>query len=304
MKWDEFKKGRNMVFAGGCPRSGTTLLQRVVGAHPTVFSDQEFQFLPSHVLDLREVMADSIRAGNIDRIVDQDTLNDALRNFVATIFFKKLCDTGKSVFCEKTPSNALVLPELLKLFPEARFILILRDPRDIVNSFKGVRQRYLSKSIRPPRFVRSVAASVAEINAYFEHGIAAARSDSRILIVHYEDLVNEPDATVRRICDHTGLTFKPEMLELDNRGANVPARKNELWYSKAALSSGIRKDGVITKDRLLSDMEERLVTLYTHDGPELARYGLQQRAPDMTERLAWRLSKLGRHGAFMPRRRA
>jgi len=293
-----------MIFAGGCPRSGTTLLQRVIGAHADVFSDQEFQFLPSHIVQLRQTMAASIDAGNIDRIVDHDGLNDAFRDFLASIFHKKLSETKATYFCEKTPSNALVIPEILRLFPAATFVLILRDPRDVVNSFKGVRQRYLSKSLRPPRFVRSVAASVEELNKYLYESLKAARTDSRVLTVYYEDLVENPEVTVRKICDHTGLTFTPDMLNLDDRGANVPSRKSGLWYPKQALSSGIRKEGVITNQNLLTETEKALVELYTPDFPELERYRLETRPPRLSERMFWQASQFKKLGALLPRNRA
>lgn len=302
--WETFRRGHNMIFAGGCPRSGTTLLQRVIGAHPEVFSDQEFQILPSHLIGLRQALTGNIRSGNIDRIVDNETVDDALRNFVATIFYKKLTETGNRVFCEKTPSNALIIPELFELFPESRFILILRNPRDIVNSFKGVRQRYLSQSLRPPRFVRSVATSVEEVNRYFNESIKAARSDSRVLTIYYEDLVGTPEIMIRKICDHTGLSFTQEMLELDNCNSTVPAKKNELWYTKQALSAGIRKKGVVTQDDLLTEKEKRLVSLYSRSLPELERYNLQPRKPTVLERLYWKISEVEKHGIFLPRRRA
>lgn len=293
-----------MIFAGGCPRSGTTLLQRVIGAHPDVTSDQEFQFLPSHILPLRQTMMASIDAGNVNRIVDHDGLDDAFRNFVASIFEKKISESNATYFCEKTPSNALRVPELLELFPDATFILILRDPRDVVNSFKGVRQRYLSKSLRPPRFVRSAAASIEELNRYLSASLDAAKSDSRVLIVHYEDLVETPEKTVRKICEHTGLTFTPEMLELDDRGARVPAWKSELWYSKQALTSGIRKKGVVTNQNLLTETEKALVELYTLDFAELERYALKTRAPRLLERLNWNISRFKKLGVLLPRNRA
>lgn len=302
--WNGFKRGQNMIFAGGCPRSGTTLLQRVIGAHPDVFSDQEFQFLPSHILQLRQTMSESIEAGNIDRIVDDDSLDDAFRNFVASIFRKKLSENGATHFCEKTPSNALAIPELLTLFPDATFVLILRNPRDVVNSFKGVRQRYLSQSLRPPRFVRSTAASIEELNKYLSASLESARSDSRVLTIHYEDLVETPEDTVRKICDHTGLTFTRDMLDLDDRGANVPSRKKELWYSKQALNSGIRKKGVVTARNLLNETEKALVALYTLDFPELERYDLDPRAPGLLERLHWRISQFKKLGILLPRNRA
>ncbi|MEO1139914.1 MAG: sulfotransferase, partial [Pseudomonadota bacterium] len=58
---DKLKNGRGMIFVGGPPRSGTTLLQRIMGAHQDVFAGPEFDFIPTHVFELRKKMLRSIR---------------------------------------------------------------------------------------------------------------------------------------------------------------------------------------------------------------------------------------------------
>ncbi|WP_126136743.1 sulfotransferase family protein [Tritonibacter mobilis] len=294
--------GENLIFCGGCPRSGTTLLQRILGSHSAVFSEQEFQYIPSHIIPMMEAVSEGISNHNVDRIIDHETLDDACRAFLNEVFQRKLKDTGKRVFCEKTPANALFIPQILKIFPKATFVLILRDPRDVANSFKGVRNRYLQKSVRPPRFVRTVATSVNEINRYLDISLAAQRENSRVLTIYYEDLVADPAREVSRICDHTGLNFEPNMLEIQKSTANIPAHKSELWYSKEALSAGINKSGVVTGGQLLSEREKNLVALFTNKHPELERYNLPKRAPSMFERLHREFNKLRQHSPFLPRK--
>jgi hypothetical protein len=91
--------GAGIVFVGGAPRSGTTLMQRILGSHDDVFAGPEFDFIPIQILGLRKRMLRSIKSGRIDAIVDEDTLDQAIHNFLFTIFEQRLKETGKSVFC-------------------------------------------------------------------------------------------------------------------------------------------------------------------------------------------------------------
>nr|WP_170538871.1 sulfotransferase [Ruegeria arenilitoris] len=289
---DESKLGSNYIFCGGCPRSGTTLLQRIIGNHSTVFSEQEFQYIPSHLVPFRRAISDGISQHNVDRIVDHSSLDEACRAFVNTVFKTKLEEVGKQVFCEKTPANALFIPEILEMFPKATFVLIIRDPRDVVNSFRGVRNRYLSKNLEPPKFVRSIARSVRELNRYLDSSIVAQRDDPRVLIVYYEDLVANPEKEVRKICAHTKLQFEMKMLDIKQSTAKIPAQKSELWYSREGLSAAISKSGVVTGKQLLSESEKSLVSLFTNRYPELERYALPNRPPSMIEKLQFKATKI------------
>lgn len=297
--------GNGVVFIGGAPRSGTTLMQRIMGCHSEVFAGPEFDFAPTHITRLRDDMRRSIQSGRISKIVDEETLDKAFQSFLCSMFSERLKRNQKSVFCEKTPANALAFEQIGKILPEARFMMMVRDPRDIVNSMKSVRDRFVASGKRPPRFVRSVAASVEEINRFYEAGLAAAKNDSRVLPVYYEDLVEEPEQEVRRICDHVGLAFQQQMVELDSKSYQAPrAETNSAWYSKAQLEQPIQKGGVVAGKFLLTKREVTLVERFMIDNPTLSRYGLRPGSPSLYERLSWALSLCGKAGVFLPRRRS
>ncbi|MEO1139207.1 MAG: sulfotransferase, partial [Pseudomonadota bacterium] len=267
---------------------------------PPVF---EFDFIPTHVFELRKKMLRSIRTGRIDAIVDEHALDQAFQSFVATIFQDRLKQSGRSVFCEKTPANALAFADLVKVFPDARHIMMVRDPRDVVNSMKSVRDKFIAKGERPPRLVRSVAASVQEINRYYQAGLSAAEQSEKVLLVYYEDLVSNPAQEIRRICDHTGLTYQPEMQNIEQQTFASSSVSDENWYSQDELRKPIQSSGVVSKTFSLSPTAVALVEHFTLEMPALARYGLHPRNPTLKETIWWYASLAQKAGLFLPRRR-
>lgn len=296
-----FSKGKGMIFVGGSPRSGTTLMQRILGSHSSVYAGPEFDFVPTHILPLRKSMIDAVQSGRISPIVDEEVLDRAFQSMMGTIFEEKLKATQKSVFCEKTPANALVLSELEQLLPEARFIMMIRDPRKIVNSMRSVRDKFLAKGKRPPRFVRSVAGSVQEVNRYHAAALLAAQASSKIMIVHYEDIIQNPQLVVEAVCKHVGLAFEPGMVEIEKTEFVSPTNNSGEFYTDAQLKGPIGGSQRVTQNNLLSDREERLVELYTQSWPELDRYQMSLDTPGVADRLAWEQSRIARHGVFLPR---
>ncbi len=288
----KLKNGRGMIFVGGAPRSGTTLMQRVMSAHDDVFAGPEFDFIPSIVVGLRDSMLRSIRSGRINAIVDEDTVDKAIQNFVCTMFEERLTKSGKSFFCEKTPANATVFPELEKIFPDARHIMMVRDPRDIVNSMKTVRERFLAKGEKPPRFTRSIAASVQIINEYYGSGLIAAEKSDKVLLVYYEDLVSNPEREIRRVCDHAGLSYQSGMLDIEDKVLADSDLGGEHFYSYESLRQPIQTSGVVSKTFLLSAEDVALVERFTTEIAALDRYELQPQSPTLPEKLKWYASVL------------
>lgn len=294
--------GQNIIFVGGCPRSGTTLLQRMIGAHPAIFSMQEFQFMPHDIVGLRERMHQAIDIGNIDKIATKDSVDAGIRSLVQEIFDRSLSEHRKEKFCEKTPDNALRSKEILEIFPKSKVVLIVRDPREVVNSMKSVRNRYLKRGIRPPRYIRSVAQSIIEINKYFEKIFSANKEDERILLVLYENLVEESEKEAKRICHHIGVDYCDAMIEIGQTSSTYN-NADGLWYTKGAMTSQIKKGGVITGKNLLSRRDIRMIEKFVHTYDDISHYNLQCHSPTVIDKVRFQVSALGKLGIFMPKRK-
>ena len=102
---------------------------------------------------------------------------------------------------DKTPFNTLRLKWILKLYPDAKFIYVLRDPRAVASSFRksGINTSLVESSLRWK----------ASIEA-FEN--IEKLSKTNLLLLKYEDLVKDPENTIRKTCSFLSVDFQENML--------------------------------------------------------------------------------------------
>ena len=122
---------------------------------------------------------------------------------------------------------------LIELFPEARCIFVLRDPRAVVASMLAVGERAAARGIRAQPFTRSLRAAMRYVSHCLEAAFAAAAAHpGGILTVRYEALVTDPEAETRRICGFLGLDWDAAMLR-PGAGEHLgmkAATAGNLWY--------------------------------------------------------------------------
>jgi len=276
---------RKIIFVGGVHRSGTTLVQRIMGTHSEVFAGREFDFTKD-IVALRSRLLAGYDSGRIADLVTPADIDRAVEGFTTALFDRALKDAGKPILCEKTPSNALVMAELCDSIPEAYCLLVLRDPRAIAASMKTVAGKYFAAGLRPPPFCASVAASIKDINETWRPGFEAMEGRDRIKIVYYEDLVSDPETVIKGICRFAGLSYEPAMVQprpLDDRQTHV---SDQFWYTQTELARPITAGKRDDYKVVLSDMEIALIERYVLRHPMVARYELGGGSATLSERLA------------------
>ncbi len=123
------------AFLGGHPRSGTTLLEQILGAHPQVLAFDEPDAFAQEITSQLAVMGTA--AGNSFRTLDGLSAGglDDMRQRYALSLLREVDDAGTaSILLDKNPSPTSSLPIWLRVFPELKVIIALRDPRDVVIS--------------------------------------------------------------------------------------------------------------------------------------------------------------------------
>lgn len=226
--------GANLIFVGGVPRSGTTLVQNMLDSHPEVTGGPEFLHLPD-IIGLRDRLNKSVARGHINFYCSSAQVDARLARLIEDFLLPVLAKSDAKYLSEKTPENVLVFRELLDLFPKARFLFVIRDPRAVVASMIKVKQKHLQKHERPPAFLRSVWANIAYIKKCNGAGFSALQSvPERVLPVVYEDLVRDPEAGTRRISEFLGIPWSEKMLkpgDVEHKGEKaITANSGELWY--------------------------------------------------------------------------
>lgn len=185
------------IFVVGFPRSGTTLLEQMLDAHPGIRSMDEQPFIQDveQELNLRGV------SGNrLDDLSETDlkTLRDFYWHRVSSVVSLK---TGERIV-DKNPLNLLRLPVIYRLFPNSPIILMLRHPLDVILS------NYM-QSFRAPK-LRIICSSLVTLAENYCYAMSACINTSRLLPLplielKYEQLVDNFELESRRIAGHAML---------------------------------------------------------------------------------------------------
>lgn len=199
-----------IVFVGGCMRSGTTLVQRLLsaadGASPLA---AECQYLTA-LLDLRESWVPRFDEFLKDYFPDPAAFGG---------FSRKLVDEFvAAAFARFRPATTLVLknpelsrhfPILAQWYPAARFVLVVRDPLDTIASIVKVAQRHHESGVAS--LIATYRHDMARMSALYKHYYEPVmRADpkqfgDRLLVLRYEDLVGDPERVLGQLALFTGL---------------------------------------------------------------------------------------------------
>ncbi|MFC4057844.1 sulfotransferase family protein [Planomonospora corallina] len=230
------------IFVIGCPRSGTTMLQLMLHAHPRVAIPPETRFMISayqrrlHFGDLtdpacRRELAEwlvnrrqsrfhqlGLDAAEVAEqiVTGPPTLGSAL----GVVLRAYAARFGKPRWGDKRPSYFQNVDVLLRLFPDAQFVHLIRDGRDCVASLKEM-----------PWHTGTVHSSVstwAEAIDFARHRAPKLPAGSYHEL-RYEDLTADPEGELRTLCAFLGEEFDPAMCE-PSRVAGVAVPEHKTWH--------------------------------------------------------------------------
>lgn len=191
------------VFVIGFPRSGTTLLEQMLDAHPALQAMDERPYFTMLTDQLEEY---GIRVPRqLDRLTRSDC--DELRKGYLMLACSRIERRWDKQLVDKNPLNMLRLPLIQRMFPNARFILMLRHPGDVLVS--NYLQNYRAAVMMAASLsLGSLATAYSQAFDYWLHHADLLRP--AVLEVRYEELVAAPAAQAERIAD---------WLELGDAGA-------------------------------------------------------------------------------------
>ena len=244
-----------VVFVVGAPRSGTTLLQKVIEAHSECFAhDGEtamFNLQNLFLLERRHfgLEGEALRSAMSEARSRIDFMDRQIR---------RLRDIhGGTLFVEKTPQHVLKLPTILAGFPDARVVHVVRDGRDAfcsAQSNAGVPQR----------------GSVIRFATYWRRCVDAGLAfddDPRLRRISYEAFTADPDQVLAEIMNHLGLESEPEQLDSQTRVSDRRADRPEFQRLGGEISSS-------SVGRWRRDLPPEMVATFERvAGPTLRRLG-------------------------------
>lgn len=210
-----------LIFLVGAPRSGTTLLARILSAHSQVASRAEPHLITplAHLGYFGSVQKAPYDPFNVQQAIHEVVQDlprgeegylEALRAYTDSVYGQILDGTPDAkYFLDKTPAYSLVLPFLTQLYPRAGYVVLTRHPLAILSSyvdsfFDGDYAVAMEHNPILERYVPALAKMVREKPVPFAH-------------VSYETFVEDPEAGFRGICDHLGLPFEAEAINYQEK---------------------------------------------------------------------------------------
>lgn len=243
-----------IIFIVGNSRSGTTMLGRILGGSSKVYTFGELHFFEHQVsaeeiinkparpeedrLQLLERLFTSSRDGffyeiqtrkyrNEAQVVIQQSISESCIEAYEQFLHYESQKNGKSIPCEQTPRYLYFAREILDVFPNAVIINMVRDPRDVLLSQKNKwRRRFLgAKNIPLKEAIRAwVNYHPWIISRLWVSAVSTSNElegQERYVTIRFEDLVQMPEKTIKSLCDHVGVAFEKDMMEVPQVGSSA-----------------------------------------------------------------------------------
>ena len=209
--------GKSLIFVISQPRAGSTLLQRILAGHSQIHTASEpwIMLNPLIAIGNNSFREDhNIQFANIALLNFLDTLPrkeedyfEGVRRMYAYLYNQTLEVSCKSLFLDKTPRYYLIIPELHKTFPEAHFIILLRNPLAVlcsiistwISSSKNwfdLQYHYQDLLLAPQLLIEGLSVL-----------------SNKAIILHYEKLLANPEKQVLKLCTDLNIKFEGEMLD-------------------------------------------------------------------------------------------
>lgn len=200
------------IFLLSLPRSGSTLVQRVLSTYPEVATASEPWVMLPFLTPLEPAMP--LATGW------QGSVNDAFRDFLAELpraeedylerlrpfaedLYTRAAGPGARYFLDKTPPYHWIVDQLFRVFPDAKFVFLWRNPLSVVSS---VIETFCGGRWRPDGYRGTLFEAPRNLVASYE------RHRDRSLAIRYEELIGEGAEPWQRLTAYLGLEFSPDSL--------------------------------------------------------------------------------------------
>lgn len=264
---DKFnQKSFTPIFIIGAARSGTTMMNRVLNNSLDIIGLNELHYLgdqwnvryPLKLLDSESaiksasVLIKNLRRGVWYKSVSKSEVQQArelistrekwdYRNIFISVLLNNSGWNGERYIVDQTPKNVLFVDDIIRVFPNAKFIHMMRDPRAILYSQRNRwKKKWRGNSNMPlknvmrllsnyhPYTLTSLWKRSAEKAIRYEH-------DSNYKVVVFEKFCENPEVIMRDICEFLGVGFSEEMLLVPNVGSSNKKHDS----SKLGISSDV-----------------------------------------------------------------
>lgn len=271
-----------LIFIVGNSRSGTTMMLRIFNMHPQLMVLNELHFFEQlwspedkgkiitkeGAITLAAKLLLTQRIGymthdqNFSQFNEEATLlineinkPDVTAEDVFHYFMQReVALHGKTIICEKTPQNVFYLSEIFELYPNAKVINMVRDPRAILLSQKNKWNRrnlggdYMTRKEALRLRINYHPITLSKLWNAAIHAAKLFKQDKRVMFIRFEDLLEAPETTLRSICNHIEVAFDSNMLNITQESSSIEKDSKEIGFKKERASNW-KKGGLNESER-------------------------------------------------------
>ncbi|MBE2221669.1 MAG: sulfotransferase [Anaerolineae bacterium] len=202
------------LFLFSLPRSGSTFCQRILAAHSDISTVNEPHFLLPFLFSNKDWAVRSTYNHHYASFAVQDFCNtlpngeedylNEIKELALRLYHKSAPEQGGRYFLDKTPKYHFIVEDIIKLFPEGKFIFLWRHPLSVVAS---IMQTWRAGGWNTFHFDVDLYQGIDQlIRAYIEN-------QNEVCAIRYEDVVLEPEKTWKYVFEYLDLPFEPEILD-------------------------------------------------------------------------------------------
>ncbi len=189
------------IFIVGMPRSGTTLVERIIGQNAQVFNAGEQEAMEFVVADFNQ----KTLAG---KLPEPHLISPHQWSELRALYLQKLPEISKPIFTDKLPHNFRHVGVIHKLFPEARVVQLHRDSQDVCMS---IYSRAFTAGHNYANRWPNLKHFYSECERLMAHW--SSMNSSRIMDLKYEDLVENPEYYAKQLVEFCGFEWNESYLD-------------------------------------------------------------------------------------------
>lgn len=212
--------GKNIIFLISQPRAGSTLLQLMLSGHPDIATTSE-PWIALHPLFAlrndgennvsynsrwaREALSDFLKQSG----VDETFYKKQIAVFLQSFYNKNLEYQKRKIFLDKTPRYYHIVFELKEIFPDARFIILFRNPLAVLNSI--IKTWANEDLLRLAEYRDDLILAPERMVSFVES------CNENVFRLSYEEFINSPEDVLQEVSKFLGISYSNQMLDYSQR---------------------------------------------------------------------------------------